>query len=75
MSEIDAVVAENLTMKYIAIMFSMNSLKVCKFQKQIFLFSFPPKNERNYFLIFLNEIKCLNFLIPTILEARAEFEK
>ena len=26
-------------------------LKVSKFQKQIFLFSFPPKNERNYFLI------------------------
>ena len=49
MSEIDAVVAENLTMKYIAIMFSMNSLKVCKFQKQIFLFSFEPKKEWNYF--------------------------
>ena len=26
-------------------------LKVSKFQKQIFLFSFPPKNEWNYFLI------------------------
>ena len=26
-------------------------LKVSKFQKQIFLSSFPPKNERNYFLI------------------------
>ena len=26
-------------------------LKVCKFRKQIFLFSFEPKNERNYFLI------------------------
>ena len=25
-------------------------LKVSKFQKQIFLFSFEPKNERNYFL-------------------------
>ena len=28
-----------------------NLLKVSKFQKQIFLFSFEPKNERNYFLI------------------------
>ena len=27
-----------------------NYLKVSKFQKQIFLFSFEPKNERNYFL-------------------------
>jgi hypothetical protein len=26
-------------------------LKVSKFQKQIFLFSFPPQNEQNYFLI------------------------
>ena len=26
-------------------------LKVSKFQKQIFLFSFEPKNERSYFLI------------------------
>ena len=26
-------------------------LKVSKFQKQIFLFLFKPKNERNYFLI------------------------
>ena len=26
-------------------------LKVSKFHKQIFLFSFEPKNERNYFLI------------------------
>ena len=26
-------------------------LKVSKFQKQIFLFSFPPKNQQNYFLI------------------------
>ena len=26
-------------------------LKVSKFQKQIFLFSFEPKNEQNYFLI------------------------
>ena len=26
-------------------------LKVSKFQKQIFLFSFEPKNKRNYFLI------------------------
>ena len=26
-------------------------LKVSKFQKQIFLFSFDPKNKRNYFLI------------------------
>ena len=25
-------------------------LKVSKFQKQIFLFSFEPKNKRNYFL-------------------------
>ena len=25
-------------------------LKVSKFQKQIFLFSFEPKNQRNYFL-------------------------
>ena len=25
-------------------------LKVSKFQKQIFLISFEPKNERNYFL-------------------------
>ena len=31
--------------------FSNVSLKVSKFQKQIFLFSFEPKNERNYFLI------------------------
>ena len=28
-----------------------NGLKVSKFRKQIFLFSFEPKNERNYFLI------------------------
>ena len=27
------------------------NLKVSKFRKQIFLFSFEPKNERNYFLI------------------------
>ena len=26
-------------------------LKVSKFQKQIFLFSFPPKNKHNYFLM------------------------
>ena len=26
-------------------------LRVSKFHKQIFLFSFEPKNERNYFLI------------------------
>ena len=26
-------------------------VKVSKFQKQIFLFSFEPKNKRNYFLI------------------------
>ena len=26
-------------------------LKVSKFRKQIFLFPFEPKNERNYFLI------------------------
>ena len=26
-------------------------LKVSKFQKQIFLFSFEPKTQRNYFLI------------------------
>ena len=25
-------------------------LKVSKFQKQFFMFSFEPKNERNYFL-------------------------
>ena len=25
-------------------------IKVVKFQKQIFLFSFEPKNEQNYFL-------------------------
>ena len=30
---------------------TMQSLKVSKFHKQIFLFSFDPKNERNYFLI------------------------
>ena len=29
----------------------MTSIKVNWFQKQIFLFSFEPKNERNYFLI------------------------
>ena len=27
-------------------------LKVSKFEKQIFLFSFEPKNEQNYFLIY-----------------------
>ena len=27
-------------------------VKVSKFRKQIFLLSFQPKNERNYFLIF-----------------------
>jgi hypothetical protein len=27
-------------------------LKVSKFQKQVFLFSFEPKNEQNYFLNF-----------------------
>ena len=27
-------------------------LQVSKFQKQILLFSFEPKNEQNYFLIF-----------------------
>ena len=29
----------------------LHFLKVSKFQKQIFMFSFKPKNERNYFLI------------------------
>ena len=29
-----------------------SALKVSKFWKQIFLFSFEPKNERNYFFIF-----------------------
>ena len=31
-------------------------LKVSKFQRQIFLFSFEPKNERNHFLIFAERI-------------------
>ena len=30
---------------------TLEVLKVCKFQKQILLFSFEPKNKRNYFLI------------------------
>ena len=29
----------------------LDFVKVSKLQKQILLFSFPPKNERNYFLI------------------------
>ena len=29
---------------------SKTQLKVSKFQQQIFLFSFEPKNEQNYFL-------------------------
>ena len=28
----------------------LSDLKVSKFQKEIFLFSFEPNNERNYFL-------------------------
>ena len=28
----------------------LDLLKVSKFHKQIFLFSFPPKNEQKYFL-------------------------
>ena len=31
--------------------FFLNTLKVSKFQKQIFMISFEPKNEQNYFLI------------------------
>ena len=31
--------------------FSLDIPKVSKFQKQIILFSFEPKNERNYFSI------------------------
>ena len=31
---------------------SVPFLKVSKFQKQIFMLSFEPKTERNYFLIF-----------------------
>ena len=35
-------------------------LKVSKFQKQIFLFSFPPKNEGNYFFYFCpKDLKCV----------------
>ena len=32
------------------VLYVLYILKVSKFQKQIFLFSFEPKNERNYFL-------------------------
>jgi hypothetical protein len=39
LAERDAVICKDL------------GLKVSKFQKQIFLFSFEPRNERNYFLI------------------------
>ena len=28
------------------------ALEVSKFQEQIFFFSFPPKNERNYYFLF-----------------------
>ena len=36
-------------------------IKVSKFQKQIFLFSFEPKTQRNYFLLFaLVSKKCSN---------------
>ena len=43
---------KNLVLKMLLIFISLtkNHLKVSKFQKQIFLFSFEPKNERNYFL-------------------------
>ena len=42
-------------------------LKVSKFRKQIFLFSFEPKNERNYYLISaldckMGQIKKMNVL-------------
>ena len=33
------------------ILIVVNHIKVSKFRKQIFLLSFEPKNERNYFLI------------------------
>ena len=33
------------------LVFMYQVVKVCKFQKQIILFSFEPKTERNYFLI------------------------
>ena len=32
------------------------NLKVSKFRKQIFLFSFEPKNERNYFFDFCRSL-------------------
>jgi hypothetical protein len=36
----------------LSIVWKVGFLKVSKFQKQILLFSFEPKNEQNYFLIF-----------------------
>ena len=39
-------VAKELQKRYL-----IKSLKVSLFQKQIFLFSFEPKSEQNYFLI------------------------
>ena len=65
-------------------------LKVSKFQKQIFLFSFEPKNERLFLIsalriqngsnkknnAFIKPLNCVFiFLIWLILEARAEFKK
>ena len=50
-------ISRNLARNYYVIFFCQigscafyAALKVSKFQKQIFLFSFKAKNERNYFL-------------------------
>ena len=52
-------ISRNLARNYYVIFFCQigscafyAALKVSKFPKQIFLFSFEPKTERNYFLIF-----------------------
>ena len=49
------------------LIFIICNLKVSKFQKQIFMFSFEPKTKWNYFLYWnlINMIKCLNFFYLT----------
>ena len=42
-------------------------LKVSKFQKQIFLFSFEPKTEQNYFLIFGSKMGQVKKLLSIVL--------
>ena len=43
------------------------TLKVSNFQKQIFLFSFEPKTEQNYFLIFGSKMGQVKKLLSIVL--------